>query len=195
MPLPVWFSVTNNSLLLALQKPQVPATVRGVKRKLPELYLQVLFLSIWRKSNISSSASIYNCGMRIFDSFRNAVWRKHVRNRFWGMLQMPQPFLWFQRRNMLQLSKVWTLRYEVLHRRCVWRGGLSNLLYCRYNAVPALPIWLQMIVSLCSFRYFTRFNISTANAIERLTSLFEVFSMRFFLSTESCSVDQEYLQK
>ena len=34
MPLLVWFSIENNSLLLALQKPQVPATVRGIKRKL-----------------------------------------------------------------------------------------------------------------------------------------------------------------
>ena len=23
-----------------------------------------------------------------------------------------------------------------LHRRCVWQDGLSNMLYCRYNAVP-----------------------------------------------------------
>ncbi len=44
MPLLVWFSIENISLLLALQKPQVPATVRGIKRKLPG----TLFVSPWQ---------------------------------------------------------------------------------------------------------------------------------------------------
>ena len=35
MPLLVWFSVENNSLLLSAEKPQVPATVSTIKRKLP----------------------------------------------------------------------------------------------------------------------------------------------------------------
>ena len=35
MPLLVWFSIENDSLLIAPQKPQVPATVRSIKRKLP----------------------------------------------------------------------------------------------------------------------------------------------------------------
>ena len=35
MLLPVWFSVADYSLLLSAEKPQVPATVRGIKRKLP----------------------------------------------------------------------------------------------------------------------------------------------------------------
>ena len=44
MPLLVWFSVENNSLLLSTEKPQVPATVRGIKRKLPG----TLFISPWQ---------------------------------------------------------------------------------------------------------------------------------------------------
>ena len=44
MPLLVWFSVTNNSLLLSAEKPQVPATVRGIKRKLP----WTLFTGPWQ---------------------------------------------------------------------------------------------------------------------------------------------------
>ena len=36
-----------------------------------------------------------------------------------------------------------------------------------------------------SFRYFTRFNLSTANAIERSTSLFDDFSMRIILSNDN----------
>ena len=51
MPLLVWFSVENNSLLLAQQKPQVPATVRGIKRKLPG----TLFVSPWQ--SISSGGA------------------------------------------------------------------------------------------------------------------------------------------
>ena len=35
MLLLVWFSVADYSLLLSAEKPQVPATVRGIKRKLP----------------------------------------------------------------------------------------------------------------------------------------------------------------
>jgi hypothetical protein len=43
MLLLVWFSIENSSLLLSVEKPQVPATVRGIKRKLPgALFLQVL---------------------------------------------------------------------------------------------------------------------------------------------------------
>ena len=44
MPLLVWFSIENDSLLIAPQKPQVPATVRGIKRKLPG----TLFVSPWQ---------------------------------------------------------------------------------------------------------------------------------------------------
>ena len=35
MLLLVWFSIADYSLLLSVEKPQVPATVRGIKRKLP----------------------------------------------------------------------------------------------------------------------------------------------------------------
>ena len=44
MPLLVWFSVADYSLLLSAEKPQVPATVRGIKRKLPG----TLFVSPWQ---------------------------------------------------------------------------------------------------------------------------------------------------
>ena len=44
MPLLVWFSVANSSLLLSAEKPQVPATVRGIKRKLPG----TLFANSWQ---------------------------------------------------------------------------------------------------------------------------------------------------
>ena len=47
MPLPVWFSVENSSLLLSAEKPQVPATVRGIKRKSPG----TLFISDWQSAN------------------------------------------------------------------------------------------------------------------------------------------------
>lgn len=44
MLLLVWFSVADYSLLLSAEKPQVPATVRGIKRKLPG----TLFVSPWQ---------------------------------------------------------------------------------------------------------------------------------------------------
>ena len=44
MPLLVWFSIENDSLLIAPQKPQVPATVSTIKRKLPG----TLFVSPWQ---------------------------------------------------------------------------------------------------------------------------------------------------
>ena len=44
MPLLVWFSVADYSLLLSAEKPQVPATVRGIKRKLS----WTLFVSTWQ---------------------------------------------------------------------------------------------------------------------------------------------------
>ena len=44
MLLLVWFSVADYSLLLSAEKPQVPATVRGIKRKLPG----TLFVNPWQ---------------------------------------------------------------------------------------------------------------------------------------------------
>ena len=51
MPLLVWFSIADYSLLLSVEKPQVPATVRGIKRKLPG----TLFVSPWQ--SISSGGA------------------------------------------------------------------------------------------------------------------------------------------
>ena len=60
MPLPVWFSVAGYSLLLSVEKPQVPATVRGIKRKLPG----TLFVSNWQSKKFWWSrwerAAIFN---------------------------------------------------------------------------------------------------------------------------------------
>jgi len=55
MLLPVWFSVADYSLLLSAEKPQVPATVRGIKRKLPE----TLSISHWQ--SISSGGGCAAC--------------------------------------------------------------------------------------------------------------------------------------
>jgi len=52
MPLLVWCSVADSSLLLSAEKPQVPATVRGIKRKLPG----TLFVSPWQ--SISSGGGV-----------------------------------------------------------------------------------------------------------------------------------------
>ena len=51
IPLLVWFSVADYSLLLSEEKPQVPATVRSIKRKLPG----TLFVSPWQ--SISSGGA------------------------------------------------------------------------------------------------------------------------------------------
>ena len=55
MPLLVWFSVENSSLLPSAEKPQVPATVRGIKRKLAGS----LFISPWQ--SISSGGGGTTC--------------------------------------------------------------------------------------------------------------------------------------
>ena len=52
MPLLVWFCVENISLLFSAEKPQVPATVRDIKRKLPG----TLFVNPWQ--SISSGGAV-----------------------------------------------------------------------------------------------------------------------------------------
>ena len=55
MPLLVWFSVADYSLLLSAEKPQVPATVSTIKRKVPG----ALFTNPWQ--SISSGGGYAAC--------------------------------------------------------------------------------------------------------------------------------------
>ena len=58
MPLLVWFCVENISLLFSAEKPQVPTTVRGVKRKLPgTLFVSPLAINKfwWSLGNLTAN--------------------------------------------------------------------------------------------------------------------------------------------
>ena len=80
MPLVVWFSVADYSLLLSAEKPQVPATVRGIKRKLPG----TLFVSPWQ--SISSGEGQTRSSKRVWDTafstivFKVIIWERNEKN-------------------------------------------------------------------------------------------------------------------
>ena len=65
MPLPVWFYVANSSLLLSAEKPQVPATVRGIKRKLPG----TLFTSPWQSISSGGGDNRSSNRVRKYENF------------------------------------------------------------------------------------------------------------------------------